>query len=149
MATIIKNIDQIRNEEFDFVIIGSGLIGTTCALLIEKSLKDSKVLIIEQGSKNKTKPANLKKIHQIHQFKNNSLNYGFGGNSSSWGGLLSIANQQHYDYENLKNFDDYEDLIEAYEKVGQLFNFPLVEDFKSSPQHHLTDLLSKKNSDLH
>ena len=69
---IFKNIDEIINNKFDVVIVGSGPAGISLALKLEE--KKIKTLILEAGSEEYSEKSQHSRLRQ------------FGGTSGHWGG---------------------------------------------------------------
>ena len=85
---IFKNIDEIINNNFDVVIVGSGPAGISAALKLEE--KKIKTLVLEAGSEEyseKSQEFFSSKIlgDQITDLKHSRLRQ-FGGTSGHWGG---------------------------------------------------------------
>ena len=85
---IFKNIDEIINNNFDVVIVGSGPAGISLALKLEE--EKIKTLILEAGSEEyseKSQEFYSSKIFgdQITDLKHSRLRQ-FGGTSGHWGG---------------------------------------------------------------
>ena len=76
--------------KYDFIIIGSGIVGLTLAFKLKKRLKQSKILILEKEIKSKMLFDDLKKRMKTayqkkkRQDKINDLN----SRPSSWEGLI-------------------------------------------------------------
>ena len=85
---ILKNLDQVGSQEFEFTIIGSGPAGMTLAITLAK--KNKRILLIEAGGYNYSNKSQSFYSGEVigdkqHELKKSRLRY-FGGTSGHWGG---------------------------------------------------------------
>jgi hypothetical protein len=142
-----KNILNIK-DHYDVCIAGAGAAGISLAYELSKQNKT--VLLIESGEFSFDDFFDsLKSIDSCRlKIKDNSRERIVGGNTTTWGGLVSTLDR--IDFENREWVSDslwpisYEELFKFYKKIDKKYNFP---DLSFLENNKIEDL-DQKTSDL-
>ena len=125
-------LDDLNNN-YDYVIIGAGIIGFT---LLRELLEDGKknILIIDSGSmlSKKPYPKSFEVKSDSFKIKKTALFSGIGGCSNVWGTICAIFDKNTIDkYYNKNKFPlSYNKYIFYLSKVALKYNLPKIEEFQ-------------------
>ena len=126
-------LDDLNNN-YDYVIIGAGIIGFT---LLRELLEDGKknILIIDSGSmlSKKPYPKSFEVKSDSYKIKKTALFSGVGGCSNVWGTICAIFDKKTINkYYKKKKFPlNYNKYIFYLRKVALKYNLPNIEEFQS------------------
>jgi hypothetical protein len=104
-----------NKNSFDFIVIGSGVIGTYCAWLLSEN--GFSVAVIE----GKTEKINLNPTSLSHAPIADVMNVTNGGNLDRWGGRISLAGLS-------SNHPNYTCIIENIKQVSKVFGIANIEN---------------------
>ena len=140
----IKNI----KSQYDFIIVGTGILGLT---ILQELIKNKKknILVIESGSFHSSDPYPkfAKTSFSKLPIKNTSRFYGVGGSSNSWGSISALFDEQDFKKSNENtflpiNFNE----IKKWSSISKEYGFPSMEEFIiDNNESILNNNLAKKN----
>lgn len=143
MRICTKNLQP----QYDFIIVGTGILGLT---ILQELIKNKKknILVIESGSFHSSDPYPkfAKTSFSKLPIKNTSRFFGVGGSSNSWGSISAIFDEEDFKKSNKYtflpiNFDE----IKKWCSLSKEYGFPSIEEFKvDNNESLLKNNLAKK-----
>lgn len=140
-------LNNVNNKIYDICILGAGIAGISLAYELLKINKNQKILIIESGDFDfNTFNDSLKEtLYEGLPIKETSRERRVGGNSTTWGGLISPLDEIDFENNNIKQNNwpfEYSELEKYYKSIDEVYNFPKYSFFKEN------DFLKSINSNI-